>query len=438
MNNVHFITLGCSKNDVDTSQMQSLLDKDKFAVSDDINESDIIVVNTCGFIDSAKEQSIDTIIDAAKYKELGNCKNLIVAGCLAQRYPEELMNEIPEIDYIVGTGNFYEINEILEESLKGKRYIKTDNLNNRYLEGTKKDKVNITEYVKISEGCNNNCTYCIIPKLRGKNRSRKMEDIYSEVEYLVGKGAREIILIAQNTTDYGIDIYNDYKLDELVQNISKIENLKWIRIMYLYPDNITQGLIEEFKNNDKLLKYVDIPLQHISDSILKSMNRHTSKSQVQNIVNKLRDNIENISIRTTLILGFPGESEKDFNELLEFIKFNKFDKLGAFKYSREEGTPAFNMKNQISDDIKEDRYDKIMELQKDISDNLNYERFGKTYEVLIEEKIDDYNYIGRAYFDAPDVDGIIYINSDRIIDKPGFYNVKIIDTMEYDLIGELL
>ncbi|MDO5041244.1 MAG: 30S ribosomal protein S12 methylthiotransferase RimO [Peptoniphilus sp.] len=438
MNNVHFITLGCSKNDVDTSQMQSLLNKDKFTVSDDINESDIIVVNTCGFIDSAKEQSIDTIINAAKYKEQGNCKNLIVAGCLAQRYPEELMDEIPEIDYIVGTGNFYEINEILEESLKGKRDIKTNNLNNEYLEGTKKDKVNITEYVKISEGCNNNCTYCIIPKLRGKNRSRKMEDIYSEVEYLTDKGAEEIILIAQNTTDYGIDIYNDYKLDELVRNLSKIEKLKWIRIMYLYPDNITPGLIEEFKNNDKLLKYVDIPLQHISDSILKRMNRNTSKAQVQNIINKLRKNIEDISIRTTLILGFPGESEEDFDELLEFIKFNKFDKLGAFKYSREEGTPAFNMKNQISDDIKEYRYDKLMELQKDISNDLNYNRLGKTYEVLIEEKVDDNNYIGRAYFDAPDVDGIIYISSDRIIEKPGFYDVKIIDTMEYDLIGELL
>ncbi|CDZ74946.1 Ribosomal protein S12 methylthiotransferase RimO [Peptoniphilus sp. ING2-D1G] len=437
MNSVHFITLGCSKNDVDTSQMQSLLNKDKFSVSDVINESDIIVVNTCGFIDSAKEQSIDAIINAARYKEYGNCKNLIIAGCLAQRYPEELMSEIPEIDYIVGTGSFYEINEILEESLRGNRNIKIDNLNNKYLEGTKKEKVNITEYVKISEGCNNNCTYCIIPKLRGKNRSRKLEDIYSEVEYLVGKGAREIILIAQNTTDYGIDIYSDYKLDELIKNISKIKNLKWVRIMYLYPDNITEGLIEEFKNNDKLVKYVDIPLQHISDRILKNMNRHTNKSQFQNIVNKLKDNVDGISIRTTLILGFPGENEEDFNELLEFIKLNKFDKLGAFKYSREEGTPAFSMKNQISDDIKEKRYNEIMELQKNISNNLNYNRLGKIYEVLIEEKIDDNNYIGRAYFDAPDIDGIIYVKSDKIIEKPGFYDVKINDSMEYDLIGEL-
>ncbi|MDU1177611.1 MAG: MiaB/RimO family radical SAM methylthiotransferase, partial [Peptoniphilus harei] len=252
MNNVHIVTLGCSKNDVDSSMMYSLLDKDKYKMVENPNEADILIVNTCGFIDAAKEESIDTILESVEYKNEGRCKKVLLSGCLAQRYPEELIKEIPEIDGIIGTGNIEYINELLDRSLSGDLFVKTDNLNSAYLEGIRKEKVNTTEYVKISEGCNNNCSYCIIPSLRGKNRSRKIEDVYKEVEYLVSKGAREIILIAQNTTDYGIDLYSKYSLANLIREISKIEELKWIRVLYLYPDHFTDDLIEEFKNNDKL------------------------------------------------------------------------------------------------------------------------------------------------------------------------------------------
>ncbi|WP_138158921.1 30S ribosomal protein S12 methylthiotransferase RimO [Peptoniphilus catoniae] len=438
MNKVYFMTLGCSKNDIDTSQMKSILDENKFDISDDIECADVIVVNTCGFIDAAKEESIDAILSSSRYKETGKCKKLIVTGCLAQRYSKELLEEIPEIDSIIGTGNFGDINNILDTSLKGKKTIEIDNLNNKYIEGLKKKDVFATEYVKISEGCNNNCTYCIIPKLRGSNRSRKIEDIYDEVEYLVSKGAKEIILIAQNTTDYGIDIYGEYKLADLIAKISKIKDLEWIRVMYLYPDNLNTRLINEFKTNDKLLKYVDIPLQHVSNKILKMMNRHTDRQSIQNLINKLRKEITNIVIRTTFIVGFPGESEEDFMELYNFIKDNKLDKLGVFKYSKEENTPAYNLKNHLSDEIKEDRYERIMSLQKDISEDNIKNYIGKTLDVLVEEKVDDFNYIGRAYCDAPEVDGVIYLNTNKNICISDFVKVQVIDSFEYDLIGELL
>lgn len=438
MNNVHIVTLGCSKNDVDSSMMYSLLNKERYTMVNDASDADILIVNTCGFIDAAKEESIDTILEAVEYKNEGRCKKVLLSGCLAQRYPEELLKEIPEIDGIIGTGNINYINELLDRSMAGDLFIKTDNLNSAYIEGVKKEVVNATEYVKISEGCNNNCSYCIIPSLRGKNRSRKIEDIYSEVEYLISKGAREIILIAQNTTDYGIDLYSKYSLAKLIKEISKIEDLKWIRILYLYPDHFTDELIEEFRTNKKLVKYVDMPLQHISDNVLKNMNRKTSKEHIIKTLKNLRKAIPEIVIRTTFIVGFPGESEEDFKELVDFIEDIKFDKLGVFEYSREEGTKADLLDNQIPDGVKKRRKDEIMEIQNDISSETLSKNLDTTLEVLIEEKIDDNNYVGRTYMDSPEIDGVTYISANKTLEIGDFVKVKVIDTLDYDLVGELI
>ena len=435
MNSVKIVTLGCSKNEVDSSCMMSILDKNRYSVENDPQNADIIIVNTCGFIDAAKEESIDTILQMAKYKETGSCKKMILSGCLAQRYPEELLKEIPEADGIIGTGNISQINDILDRSIDGERVIKVDNINSPYLEGIKKEKVNITEYVKISEGCNNNCSYCIIPKLRGKNRSRRIEDIYEEVSYLAKNGAREIILIAQNTTDYGIDLYGRYSLSKLIKEISKINDIKWIRVLYLYPDHFTDELINEFINNDKLVKYVDIPLQHYSDHVLKLMDRHTDKEHIKNLIEKLRK-IKGLVIRTTFIVGFPGESEEDFNILREFINTYKFDKLGVFTYSREESTKANNLNEQIDEDVKEYRRDIIMEDQLKISERLLEDKIGQVLQVLIEEKIEDNLYAGRSYLDSPDIDGVIYVNSYKNLSMNSFINVKVTSSMEYDLIGD--
>jgi len=438
MNNVHIVTLGCSKNDVDSSMMYSLLDKDKYKMVNDANKADILIVNTCGFIDAAKEESIDTILESVEYKNAGKCKKVLLSGCLAQRYPEELIKEIPEVDGIIGTGNIEYINELLDRSLDGDMFIKTDNLNSDYIEGIRKENVSVTEYVKISEGCNNNCSYCIIPSLRGRNRSRKIEDIYDEVEYLVSKGCTEVILIAQNTTDYGIDIYSKYSLTKLIQEISKIEDLKWIRVLYLYPDHFTDDLINEFKNNDKLLNYVDIPLQHFSNNVLKNMDRNTNKDQILKILKTLRCEIPNMVIRTTFIVGFPEETEEDFEELLEFIKEIKFDKLGVFTYSQEDGTKASKMENQIDEKTKEIRQNKIMEEQSYISNELLSNKIGEILDVLIEEKVDDSNYIGRTYMDSPEIDGVTYVNSDKDLNIGEFVRVKIKDNLDYDLIGDVI
>lgn len=438
MNNVHIVTLGCSKNDVDSSMMYSLLDKNKYQMVNEASQADILIVNTCGFIDAAKEESIDTILESLEYKNEGKCKKVLLSGCLAQRYPEELIKEIPEIDGIIGTGNIDYINELLDRSLAGDLFIKTDNLNSAYIEGIRKEVVKTTEYVKISEGCNNNCSYCIIPSLRGKNRSRKIEDIYSEVDYLVSKGAREIILIAQNTTDYGIDLYSKYSLAKLIKEISKIEDLKWIRVLYLYPDHFTEELIEEFKNNDKLVNYVDMPLQHISDDVLKRMNRKTSKDHIIKTLKNLRKSVPDIVIRTAFIVGFPGESDDDFNQLVDFIEDIKFDKLGIFEYSLEEGTGAASLDEQISDSVKEKRKNEIMAIQSEISADILSKNIGKRLEVLIEEQVDEENYVGRTYMDSPEIDGVTYVHSNKELEIGSFVEVNVVDSLDYDLVGEII
>lgn len=436
-NKVYFHTLGCSKNDVDTSVMESLLDSEKYVLEQDPYVADVIVVNTCGFIDAAKEESIDAILNFAKLKEK-NLKKLILAGCLAQRYAKELLSEIPEADGVLGTGNLKDINQVMDSAFMDNKIAVIEDINSDYIEHTKKSSVNVTEYVKISEGCNNNCTYCIIPKLRGRNRSRAIEDIVKEIEYLVEKGTREVILIGQNTTDYGIDIYNEYSLAKLIREISKIEKLKWIRVLYLYPDNFSDELIEEFKTNDKLLKYADIPLQHHSDKILKLMNRRTSREEIVNLVEKLKREIPDIVLRTTYIVGFPGEDKKDFEILKNFVKEGHFTRLGVFTYSREEGTPAYSMPNQVDEEEKEKRQNEIMEIQMKVSQKILEGFVDKELTVLVEEKVDDNTFVGRSYIDAPEIDGCTYITTDRDLDIGSFVKVKITDSMEYDLIGETL
>ncbi|MBU5437646.1 30S ribosomal protein S12 methylthiotransferase RimO [Tissierella sp. MSJ-40] len=433
---VSIVTLGCSKNEIDSELMTSLLKGSDYEIVSNLEEAEIIIVNTCGFIDMAKEESIETIWEMTKYKEEGDCKYLILSGCLAERYSKELMEEIEEVDGIIGTGNVKEIVNVIKK-LEKEKITKVGNVDVDYLEEVKRINFSKTAYVKISEGCNNFCTYCIIPKLRGKYRSRKIEDIVREVEYLVSNGVEEIILIGQNTSDYGIDLYNRYNLNELLDRLNLVEDLKWIRILYLYPDNFSNELISAIRDNDKVLKYVDIPLQHINNEILKRMNRKTSKEDIVLLIKRLREEIPEIVIRTTFIVGFPGETEEEFKELYDFVSQVKFDRLGVFTYSQEEDTPAYKLPNQIEEYIKIQRRDKIMEIQKDISEDLMSKNVGELYEVLIEEEVGDNVYIGRSYMDSPEIDGVVYVTANNKLELGSFVKVKITDYLEYDLIGEM-
>lgn len=436
---VYIVTLGCSKNELDSELMLSILDQNNYIIAKELEEANIIIINTCGFIESAKEESIETIWEMTEYKEKGQCEYLLLAGCLAQRYSKELMDEIEDIDAIIGTGNIKNINETIKELDHNKnKIIKVDNIDDFYPENVKRINFNASAYVRISEGCNNHCTYCIIPKLRGKHRSRKMEDIINEVELLSKNGVKEIVLIAQNTSDYGIDLYGEYSLYKLLDKLNDIDGIQWIRILYLYPDNFSDKLIKSIKNNDKIVKYVDIPLQHISNNILKKMNRKTTKSDIIDLIDNLRREIPNIVIRTTFIVGFPGETENDFNDLYTFIREAKFDRLGVFTYSQEEDTPAYNMTNQIDENIKEERRDKIMELQKCISEDIMMSKVGNIYDVLIEEYSGDNIYVGRSYMDSPEIDGVVYVNTKNTIDIDEFVKVKVSEYLEYDLIGVLV
>lgn len=437
--NVAIITLGCDKNEIDSELMMSILADSGFNIIENLYDAEIIIINTCSFIDAAKEQSIELIWEMTRYKDEGNCKYLILAGCLAERYPEELLDEIEQVDAVLGTGNISEIGNIISAlDNKNKRIKRIGNINCQYLEGIKRPVSGSTACVKIAEGCNNFCTYCIIPKLRGKYRSRKIEDIVEEVRYMVKNGTKEIILIAQNTTDYGIDLYGEYKLPELLKELNEIEGLKWIRLFYLYPDNFTPELIEAIDKYEKVLKYVDIPIQHINNEILKNMNRKTNKKQIFALINSLREKIPNIIIRTTIIVGFPGETEEQFNELYEFIENVKFDRLGVFTYSQEEGTVAGNYKNQIDQDTKNLRKDALMKLQRNISLIKNEDKIGKVYDVLIEEIWEDDIYIGRTYMDSPEIDGVFYVRSNKILKIGSFVTAKVTDCLEYDLMGEIV
>ena len=434
LNKVFILTMGCSKNDVDSETMAYKLKNNDYAIINNPNEADYIIINTCSFINAAKEESIEAIFDMINQKNEG--AKIIVSGCLAQRYSKELKEEIPEIDIIVGTGNFQNISEIIkeyEENNKDDVYIDNINADIEYIE---KDSADITEYVKIAEGCNNNCSYCIIPKLRGRLRSRSIDDIVNEINHLYKLGTREVILIAQNTTDYGMDIYSRPSLAMLLKAILERTKMPWIRIMYLYPDNITDELIETFNSSDRILKYMDIPLQHASDHVLKMMNRHINKDEIHDLITKLRTNIDDLVLRTTFIVGFPGEREEDFEELLAFIKKEKFDKLGVFEYSDEEGTRSYSFSEKLDEKTKRSRRDEIMDAQMDISRKSLEKRVGTVMKCLVEDG-DAGEYTLRSFMDAPDVDGVIYLSSDEELSPGSFVDVKITEALDYDLRGEI-
>ena len=423
---VGFVSLGCSKNLVDTEMMIGLFKKNNFEIVNDPKEAEIIVINTCGFIESAKEEAINTILEMAEYKK-ENCKYLIVTGCLVERYKEDLIKSLPEVDLFVKFSEYNSLWEQIENVINhnNQKDEKLDFLNRVISTGTN------YAYIRIAEGCNNFCTFCAIPYIRGRFTSRKIEDILEEAKMLAKKGYKELIIIAQDTTKYGMDIYGKPRLAELLHEISKIDGIEWIRFLYAYPETITDELIEEVKNNDKICKYFDIPMQHISEKKKKKMNRKSTGESIRNLITKLRKEIPEVVIRSTLMAGFPGETEEDFKELYEFVKWAKLDKLGCFTYSKEEGTAAFNMENQIHPMTKKRRYNEIMALQQKISEENMKKHIGKTLKVLVEE-----NGVGRTYMDVPDIDGVIYIEGNA---KPNtFVNCKVTGFKEYDLIGKVI
>ena len=426
-------SLGCSKNLVDAEIMMGILNKKGYKLTGDFEEADVILVNTCGFIESAKQESIDTIIEFANLKETGNLKLLIVTGCLAQRYSDELKQEIPEIDAIVGTGSYQNIDEILEGLQKEKQIVSLKDIEVVYNEDLPRyvSTPEYMAYLKISEGCDKHCTYCIIPKLRGKQKSRKIEDIVAEAKTLSENGVKELVVIAQDSTMYGSDIYGEAKLPQL------LEELKWIRIMYSYPESITEELVDVIRRHDNICSYFDMPIQHASNKILKLMNRQTTREELLAKINMIRTAIPNATLRTTLITGFPGEDEKDFEELVEFVKEVKFDKLGVFPYSREEGTAADKLPNHLEQEVKEQRRDTIMMVQQGISEEINQNKVGNVYEVLIEEQIENNVYVGRTIFDAEEIDSIVYVKSHTKLEPGDFVNVKINTALEYDLMGDI-
>lgn len=437
MKQVSIVTLGCSKNDIDSGQMRGVLDESRFAFTDQVTEAEVIVVNTCGFIDAAKEESIDTILDLAKLKESGKLETLLLAGCLAQRYPDELLEAIPEADGVIGPGHIRSINEAILKAEKHEKPIYAASLKNDYIEDARREEVSVTEYVKISEGCNNRCAYCIIPYLKGNNRSRSMEHIVDEVRHLVDRGTREVILIGQNTTDYGIDLYGRYALVDLLKELRSIEDLRWVRILYAYPDHFDDELIEEMRDNPKILPYIDIPIQHVADPVLKRMNRKTDRRAIESLITRLRRAMPEIAIRSTFLLGFPGEREEDFQEVLDFLNDYPLERAGAFAYSREEGTPAAAMADQVPDDRKEARVEAFMAAQMEQSEQLMEKQIGRVLEVLVTE-VTENGAIGRSYLDAPDIDGMVLIYSDENLAVGDFIKVEITESTAYDLGGDYL
>lgn len=437
---VLFVSLGCDKNLVDSEMMLGLLAKNGYEFTDDEQEADVVVVNTCCFINDAKEESINTILEMAELKKNGQIEALIVAGCLAQRYKEEIQTEIEEVDAILGTMAIDEVVQTIEEVLHGTKENHYKSLEEKPLTGVKR--VVTTgghyAYLKIAEGCNKHCTYCIIPKVRGNYRSVPMESLLEEAENLAEQGVKELILVAQETTLYGMDLYGQKMLPELLHELCKINGIYWIRILYCYPEEIDDALIQTIKEEKKICHYLDLPIQHASDNILKRMGRKTSKEELTNIVNKLRAEIPDICLRTTLITGFPGETEADHEELMAFVDEMEFDRLGVFTYSQEEDTPAADMPDQIPEEIKQDRQAELMELQQEIAFDAAQNMTGTTVTAMIEGKVADENaYVARTYKDAPNVDGFLFINTSRELMTGDFVKAKITGSYEYDLIGEL-
>ena len=436
-----FISLGCDKNLVDTEVMLGLLASREYQMTDDETEADIIVINTCCFIHDAKEESIQNILDMAEYKKEGKVKALIVTGCLAERYRQEILDEIPEVDEVLGTTAYDKILDAVDRALEGRHSVILSDLDALPLPDTKRlvTTGGHFAYMKIAEGCDKHCTYCIIPKIRGNFRSVPMERLIREAEYLAEQGVKELILVAQETTLYGKDLYGEKSLHKLVRELCKVSGIQWIRILYCYPEEITDELIQVMKEEKKVCHYLDLPIQHASDAILKRMGRRTTKQELKDIIGKLRREIPDICLRTTLITGFPGETEEQHEELAEFVDEMEFDRLGVFTYSPEEGTPAASMQDQIDEEVKEERQAELMELQQEIAFDNAEGMVGREVLVMIEGKVAEENaYVGRTYRDAPNVDGLIFINTDEELLSGDFARVKVTGALDYDLIGELL
>lgn len=436
-----FISLGCDKNLVDTEVMLGMLASRGYEMTNDEQEADIIVINTCCFIHDAKEESIQNILEMAEYKKNGSARALIVTGCMAERYRQEILDEIPEVDEVLGTTAYDRILDAVDAALAGQHEVMTADLDALPLPETKRlvTTGGHFAYLKIAEGCDKHCTYCIIPKIRGNFRSVPMERLLKEAQDLAEQGVRELILVAQETTLYGKDLYGEKSLPKLLRELCKISGIRWIRILYCYPEEITDELIQVMKEEPKICHYLDLPIQHANDTILKRMGRRTSKQELIDIVQKLRKEIPDICLRTTLITGFPGETQEQHEEVMEFIDTLEFDRLGAFTYSPEEDTPAATFEDQIDEEVKEDRQADIMELQQEIAFDKAEDMIGREVLVMIEGKVADENaYVGRTYRDAPNVDGLIFINTDVELISGDFAKVKVTGALDYDLIGELM
>lgn len=437
---IGMISLGCPKNQVDAEHMLALMDAEGWEIVDYVDGCDAVIVNTCGFIDDAKKEAIENILDMVELKKEGVISKIIVTGCLAQRYKDEIVKDIPEVDAVIGIGANGDIIKTVEEVMSG-----VDTIENYPpqcdlpLEGQRiLTTPHYWAYLKIGEGCSNRCTYCTIPSIRGNMRSRSMENVIDEAKQLAESGVKELILIAQDTTSYGLDLYGELKLPELLNELCKIDSIEWIRLLYCYPDRITDELIETMKNQEKVVNYIDLPLQHADDKILKAMNRRGDQALIRNVISKLREEIPDVVIRTTFIVGFPGEGEEEFETLAEFVNEIEFDRLGVFTFSPQEGTPAFDMEDQVDEDIKTRRGEVIMQDQYSIMEEKNNEKIGKTYRVVVED-YDGYSdsYTGRTYMDAPEIDGLVKFTSHKDLDIGDFVDVEIFDVEDYDLIGEV-
>lgn len=440
------VSLGCPKNLVDSETMLGLIHEENYEITNDPSEAEIIIVNTCGFIESAKEESINTILQMAEYKKSGSCKYIIVTGCLSQRYAEELFNELPEADAIAGVEVYDEIGSIIKRVMNGERFIMLERSKPDVIYTSKETFLprilttpSYTAYLKIAEGCDNCCSYCAIPKIRGPYRSKPMEQVLKEAKALADNGVKELIVVAQDTTRYGEDLPGGkLLLADLLKELNKIESLKWIRVMYCYPNNFTDELIETFASLDKVCKYVDLPLQHASNRLLASMNRYDTREEVEMLLAKLRKRIPGIVIRTTFIVGFPGETDADFEELKEFVEQQRFENAGVFAYSQEEGTVAGAMPNQIPDEIKQERYHELMALQAQISEEIHKDTEGQSLEVLVEGIEEDGSglHYGRSYREAPDIDGLVFIENPGDINPGCFVKVNILQGFTYESVGE--
>ena len=437
---IGMISLGCPKNQVDAEHMLALMDAEGWEIVDYVDGCDAVIVNTCGFIDDAKKEAIENILDMVELKKEGVISKIIVTGCLAQRYKDEIVKEIPEVDAVIGIGANGDIIKTVEEVMSGvdtiEKYPPQCELP---LEGQRiLTTPQYWAYLKIGEGCSNRCTYCTIPSIRGNMRSRSMENVIDEAKQLAESGVKELILIAQDTTSYGLDLYGELKLPELLNELCKIDSIEWIRLLYCYPDRITDELIETMKNQEKVVNYIDLPLQHADDKILKAMNRRGDQALIRNVISKLREEIPDVVIRTTFIVGFPGEGEEEFETLAEFVNEIEFDRLGVFTFSPQEGTPAFDMEDQVDEDIKTRRGEVIMQDQYSIMEEKNNEKIGKTYRVVVED-YDGYSdsYTGRTYMDATEIDGLVKFTSHKDLDIGDFVDVEIFDVEDYDLIGEV-